>query len=181
MASGNSDDTCPNWRKISWVSLSNIIKQDDLAKLRRSVSQESIYKKFIQDLKREWISVHDYILHTKFNYEAVPEAIHDEPGVNFAESNLKWRAEVPKDKSILQTRILTENDFPYDFEDGIEHWCLWKLGSDLTTVDISWGMDELRNRDDYEDMLYWINPVNLKSLPNIDHAHIVCLRSDRDR
>ncbi len=73
-------------------------------------------------------------------------------------------------------RILAMNDFPYYMEDGIEHWCLWKLGGeDVTENDISWAKEELASRGDIIEMMHWINPVYLKSLPDIDHVHIVCL------
>ena len=75
-------------------------------------------------------------------------------------------------------RALAKNDFPYYMEDGIEHWCLWKLGGgDVNDVDIKWAKEELGQRnDDILEMLHWINPEHLKSLPDIDHAHIVCLK-----
>ncbi len=73
-------------------------------------------------------------------------------------------------------RLLAKNDFPYFMEDGIEHWCLWKLGSDdVNESDIQWAKDELKKSGDVLETMHWINPVHLKSLPDIDHAHIVCL------
>mmetsp|Transcript_14439 Transcript_14439/g.17553 ORF Transcript_14439/g.17553 Transcript_14439/m.17553 type:complete len:229 (+) Transcript_14439:41-727(+) len=75
-------------------------------------------------------------------------------------------------------RILARNDFPYYFEDGIDHWCLWKLGpDDVTEDDIEWGKEELKMKfDDVLELQHWINPEHLKSLPGIDHAHLICLR-----
>jgi len=104
-----------------------------------------------------------------------------------------------------QRRIVVRNDFPYYFEDGIEHWCLWKLGctddanyddndggpedqGEVTEKDIEWAQRQLvldgnsslnsavRNRGVIVDTLYWVNPPHLKSVPGIDHAHILCLR-----
>lgn len=157
----------------------------------------SITKSSTISKENGYLSVHDYILHTKFNYEAIPGLTDKKSDVNTTESmnascsepdtlptfspSWKWKSQVPKDKSAVPSKILTQNDFPYDFEDGIEHWCVWKLGSDLAEDDISWGMEELRKRGIYKDVLYWVNSINLKSLPNIDHAHIVCLRSDSDQ
>mmetsp|Transcript_15170 Transcript_15170/g.28521 ORF Transcript_15170/g.28521 Transcript_15170/m.28521 type:complete len:97 (+) Transcript_15170:400-690(+) len=70
MSSTKIVDTSPtrSQEKISWISLSNIITQDNLAKLRRSESEGKRCKTFIYNVKREWVSVHDHILHTKFNY-----------------------------------------------------------------------------------------------------------------
>lgn len=73
-------------------------------------------------------------------------------------------------------RLLAKNDFPYYMEDGIEHWCLWKLGgNDVNDADINWAKEELNKNGNITEMMHWINPVHLKSLPDIDHAHIVCL------
>ena len=76
----------------------------------------------------------------------------------------------------IKKRALALNDFPYYLEEGVEHWCLWKLWSDVTKEDIDWGVGELRRQEVYSEILHWVNPVHLKSLPDIDHAHIVCLR-----
>jgi len=114
----------------------------------------------------------------------------------------------------MENMILVKNDFPYYLEDNIEHWCLWKLGADVTQEDIDWALGELKGDEDalgidadtnadadadtnadvdanadadttgdtnantsmFADVLYWINPVHLKSLPEIDHAHLVCLQ-----
>lgn len=77
-------------------------------------------------------------------------------------------------------RALVMNDFPYYIEDGIEHWCLWKLGDDdVNEIDIKWAKEELNRRSDVVEMMHWINPVHLKSLPGIDHAHILCLKQKR--
>jgi len=93
-------------------------------------------------------------------------------------------------------KVLLPNDFPYYIEDGIEHWCLWKLKGRVTNDDIQMAKDDLKqmmveanssaqfttnmssleNVDAFVDMLHWINPPHLKSIPDIDHAHILCLR-----
>lgn len=97
-------------------------------------------------------------------------------------------------------RVIARNDFPYYFENEIEHWCLWKLcktdsgcvdveeGDDITEEDIKWARYQLdlneglilsgavENKGLIEDMLYWVNPSHLKSIAGINHAHILCLR-----
>jgi len=106
----------------------------------------------------------------------------------------------------LLQRVIRRNDFPYYFEDGIEHWCLWKLGlhhqaddngdleeeAGVTEKDIEWARQQLvmdeglslngttitNNKGKIIDMLHWVNPPHLKSVLGIDHAHILCLRKD---
>lgn len=92
------------------------------------------------------------------------------------------------------------NDFPYYLAPEIEHWILWKLGGDVTADEITnakseilkgsqlWvamdngqkpGSTENSNNleqltvNDPEVLLHWINPPHLKSLPGIDHVHII--------
>lgn len=94
---------------------------------------------------------------------------------------------------------LSPNDFPYYLDPGIEHYVLWKLGGDVTPRDIANAKLDLMKRDDAESraadesedeltfervmtsdtekFLVWFNPPHLKSLPGIDHAHII-FRSD---
>ena len=92
------------------------------------------------------------------------------------------------------------NDFPYFVEEGIAHWVLWKLqpmdddnkdpngsgvvssGSSITEDDIAHAKDVIRETSlaandplFYNcEFLHWINPPELKSIPEIDHVHILC-------
>ena len=93
------------------------------------------------------------------------------------------------------------NDFPYFVEDGIAHWVLWKLqpmdddnkdpngsgvdsscSSSITEDDITHAKDVIRETSlaandplFYNcEFLHWINPPELKSIPEIDHVHILC-------
>ena len=85
-------------------------------------------------------------------------------------------------------KVLLPNNFPYYLEDGIEHWCLWKLKEPVTEDDIKMAKDDLKFMTINDaaitdnkcnvlvDTMHWINPIHLKSVPDIDHAHILCLR-----
>jgi hypothetical protein len=89
------------------------------------------------------------------------------------------------------------NDFPYYFATGIEHFVLWKLGGEVTPDEITnaklellrasqlWAtMNDLSPEfkdkhgsekviNDHRILLSWKNPPHLKSLPGIDHVHIL--------
>ena len=105
---------------------------------------------------------------------------------------------------ILQTVL--PNDFPYYVDANIQHWCLWKLNDCVMDEDIQCAIQELKcmardqqrqsqmqmqPQDDGHgnantnanaqlgqivDTISWINPKHLQSIPDIDHAHILCLR-----
>ena len=66
-----------------------------------------------------------------------------------------------------------KNDFPYYMEDGIEHWILWKLGDSCDDRDIDEAKKELRKKNKFMEFLHWVNPPHLKSLPAVDHIHIL--------
>jgi hypothetical protein len=73
------------------------------------------------------------------------------------------------------------NDFPYHCAPGIEHWVLWKLGkeSSITKEEIEFAQNIVQSEysDIDENMIYWENPQGLKSLPEIDHVHILFRQS----
>jgi hypothetical protein len=81
---------------------------------------------------------------------------------------------------------LAMNDYPYFVHSGIEHWCLWKLGGNVTTDDIDEALIRLKTIERNEpckrkllDSISFVNPPHLKSVKAIDHAHILCLWGDR--
>jgi hypothetical protein len=84
--------------------------------------------------------------------------------------------------------MLCVNDFPYYFSPGVQHWILWKLGGMIASDEIAnakleifrgsqtdptHGEQERSAIDDHQVFLHWINPPHLKSLPGIDHVHIL--------
>lgn len=96
----------------------------------------------------------------------------------------EWQNDRRKDG---KTRIvLSLNDFPYYFEEGIEHWVVWKLGGDISTIEIENGKMEILKKADCSNVelindssvfLHWLNPPELKSLPDVDHIHILFRRT----
>jgi hypothetical protein len=97
---------------------------------------------------------------------------------------------------------LVKNDFPYHTVDNVEHWILWKLNNDvmtgcsnhhdrksdgsadalsccsITASELETAMNDLRaNLGNVVDVLHWVNPPHLKTVPELDHVHILCLRT----
>jgi hypothetical protein len=96
---------------------------------------------------------------------------------------------------------LVKNDFPYHTADNVEHWILWKLDrkgaaggkhrdreggaraedgsrSSITASDLETAKNDLRARlGNVLDVLHWVNPPHLKTVPELDHVHILCLRA----
>jgi hypothetical protein len=157
---------------FSWDELHQIIVQEqDLAKLSRSVDQEQEYQKSLLQLKREWKSVKDYILHSKFQ---LPKEMDDDVQKYYVAETTIDRIHEP----ILR---VVPNDFPYHCAPGIEHWVLWKLGKEscITKEEIEFAQNVVQTEysDVNENMICWENPPGLKSMPEIDHVHILFRQS----
>ncbi len=152
---------------MSFQEIKDIIANDKLDVLGRSVEQQEQYDKFcIQVLRKEWCSTADYILHTKFG---VPTAT--------CEDHKKAAIKPFPEEYQTERLVLLENDFPYYFESNVLHYILWKLNGITSTSEISDAIDTLKSKYSIEDATFFINPPHLKSIPEIDHAHIVILVS----
>ncbi len=188
-------------QKKSWSDLKEVIARNELASLQRSVQQERFYRNYSNKMKRYWRSVYDFVLHHKFDFEKVailpPTQTIDSfieyhsqdcegdlsslPDLTAPPPGMQWTLKKPyncKEHPPNQNQVLARNDFPYYFEDDMEHWCLWKLGGDVTEEEIEKAIQDMRKSGSFQDFVHWVNPIHLKSLPDIDHAHIVCLRKD---
>ena len=164
---------------LTWPDLVGIIsKEFNLAKLSRSVEQQRIYMVYRDELLKEWSSVYDHILFSKFDFE---KRLIENTQQDCRNSTL-WAA-YPSLSEVKESKIaLKPNDFPYYFATGIEHWCLWKLSDDVNDAEIEQAKRDLKDmHGDVIDFLSWKNPPHLKSLPDIDHAHILCLRQAKQK
>lgn len=152
-------------KPLEWSELVNIIREGNLHLLSRSIEQETEYQIYRKNLKATWISVYDHILCSKFNFERHEDA----NGLFYAYPPLS-------EAKSVQTAVL-RNDFPYYLAERIEHWILWKLGGDCDDQDIEDAKRQIQHElGDVDDFLQWINPPHLKSLPDIDHVHLLCKR-----
>eukprot|EP00980_Cylindrotheca_fusiformis_P008649 scaffold1843_cov87-Cylindrotheca_fusiformis.AAC.5 len=161
---------------FSWEELYQIIvREQNLARLSRSVPQEEAYQLSLQNLKKEWKSTKDFILHSKFQlpYELDPET-----------GKYHVSAQKGKNEEVEPILRVVPNDFPYYCELGIQHWVLWKWGSNasITDEDIDYAKTQIKAKlggnDAVEDMIYWENPPALKSLPEIAHVHFLVLATN---
>jgi hypothetical protein len=145
--------------RFQWDELRDIIEvEKDLAKLSRSETQQREYEGF----RYQYNSVIDCILISKLGFEKV-------------QINGLWQA-LPQLKDFGEVRkALVPNDFPYYMAYGIVHYVFWKTNENVTEKDIEEAQEDLKTMMDVEDMLYWVNPPHLKSLPEIDHVHFLCL------
>lgn len=166
-------------RRMEWSQLVEIIAVDkDLARLRRSQQDQQVYDEYMTNVVRaHYHTVMDFILITKLN---VP--VEDEPTAEGIKKRVVPIQQVTNNGTQVRKRLVP-NDFPYYFERDVEHWILWKLGGDgIAPTEIEEAKDELRQKlGNVADTLHWINPPALKSIPEIDHVHILCRRPSKDK
>ena len=146
---------------FTWDELKTLVKNDQLDKMSRSRSEQDRYDDYIQKIKKEWVSVADHILCSKFDFER-----------EFDEASLRLKAKPSLEEVDFVRTSLCPNDFPYFVEDEVQHWCLWKLQENVVVNDIMIAKKELFEKLDVEEFIHFVNPPHLKSIPQIDHAHI---------
>ncbi|GMI30752.1 hypothetical protein TeGR_g12736 [Tetraparma gracilis] len=153
-----------NARPMGWYEAVRVVKNySTLHHLGRSPANETSYMESRARTQEKYASSADLIKVEKFG---LPRETDDERG--------KIRA--GKGGGGGGQLRLTENDFPYYFDAGIAHYVLWKLGEEaLTQSEIDAAMAELKEREGAKRCSFWINPPELKSIPELDHAHIIVL------
>lgn len=177
-------------QKITFEEAEEYIRTSQLDRLGRSLAQEERYSRQNARLKDEWASICDFILHDKFSIVSfthslysdvfVADLTYDSPCLSqdFVEEG-GFKA-VPRPLPTLssdQSIRLARNDHPYFFEDGMEHWVLWKLGFLAVREDeIVTATQQLQKESDVQRWTWFQNPPALMSIPEIQHAHIIVLR-----
>lgn len=70
--------------------------------------------------------------------------------------------------------IFMENDFPYNVETGIQHFLLWSnQGLDVSEIE-----EYIKHHPATHgslETLWFVNPVELRSIPDMWHAHVMVL------
>jgi len=160
-------------KKATWDELKFTINIDgDIDKLSRSRSDQHKYEVFRYHMKQQYVSTMDYILVSKFNFSAIQVP---EKNDNDTSKTYKFRAHPPTDNSSSKI-ILIPNDFPYYVEENIVHYVLWKAKTPITEQEINDARKILETNTGINaiEILHWVNPLNLKSVPEIDHVHFLC-------
>ena len=144
---------------LNWQDVKKIIDEGSLEKLGRSNDQQKKYNEFCNQLRVDWESVTDYILVSKLNFKC----IISNHGKKVAERS-----------PIVETRtVISKNDFSYNFEGGIVHYVIWKTGSDIHSDEIIDAAHDLKSALNATDFITYTNPPHLKSILNLEHAHIL--------
>ena len=162
--------------KATWEELVRIIGENEIPKLTRSRKQQHLYEVFRFHMKAQYASTLDYILISKFGFAKVlssSPAAADKDGGGIQP---RWKADpCLEDDAVGPRLLLAENDFPYCIEDNVVHYVLWKLKEPIVPQEILDARETLQSdKIKALEILEWVNPPNLKSIPEIDHVHFLC-------
>jgi hypothetical protein len=72
---------------------------------------------------------------------------------------------------------VTANDFPYDMEDGVEHWLVWS-NREVELELVNQLVRQLKT--DHFQFYAFLNPPNRKSIPEIFHAQLFLQRTTQE-
>lgn len=156
----------PPFLKLSWIEAKAIIEAGRLESLGRSTEQQATYRVFRANIQEEWVSVSDYVLCAKLQYSETTTADGKRVAV--------------RPPGVEQPRtVLLENDFPYNLDTGIFHYVLWKIGGEVLPNDIDVAVQQLRTTRGAVDTAVYINPPHLKSILDVEHAHILFICQEK--
>jgi len=152
----------------------NYIPSDhpNLAQFRRSLAAQHLYEEHKTYLNNNWKSPYDYLVYSKFGNEfgfkkELVKVDNPSQEIKLNHCNNKVLVTSPEGyrfqcnpslsqasdytiQNCLTYLKLVLNDFPYDVEEGIQHWCLWKIGGTCRTEgilmeELQWALQELNS------------------------------------
>ena len=129
--------------------------------LGRRPEQQEVYRAFRRsNIEGKWVSTGEFLMNRIFGWERVQDG----------ESGL-FRCRRPA-QDAERVVLLTDNDFPYNLEGGTHHYVLW-ASSGILSVDEVRACCRRLERERPCESVWWVNAPRLKSVPEIDHCHIV--------
>jgi hypothetical protein len=123
------------------------------------------------NIKPHYRSVTDYLYITIFGFDSVIIDTKDEQG-----GTGKRAAIVPDNFTKAEVLVWRENDFGYYFENGVSHHVLWS-SRPLSEERLA---EEVRTRmiDQGYEVVWFVNPPMLMSVPGLWHAHIISRKKE---
>lgn len=123
----------------------------------RSKAQVEDYKAYRDQLLMEWTSVGEYMKTEIFGFSTVVE-------------DGKRKSNAPL--GAVHRVVWRENEFPYFLPADIEHHCIWSHPKELSVPQIEEVLRRQRPDNEFE-YVWFVNPPHLKSVPDVDHAHVL--------
>ena len=140
--------------------LRKLIELDTVHTIIRTPYDQVVYELHKKQIADKWVSMTDKMLCTVFGVQCCVDGV----GKMYVDY-----ATIPKDVKLE----LLQNDFPYPICDNMRHYVLWKLNGQVTSDDIHNAMADLQKTVTITDYVYWENATYKKSVPGIEHIHII--------
>ncbi|EIE19021.1 hypothetical protein COCSUDRAFT_44811 [Coccomyxa subellipsoidea C-169] len=154
---------------VPWETTRKLVEEntaESLGKLGRSPAGSVIYWKFKGTIDKEWVGVAEYVQWNIFKFQT-----------ELTEDGRK-KVIVPEPDRENPTIVWRPNDFPYNFEEGMEHHNIWSTVP-LSEEEVLKIVDQ--HRRGYE-FVWFTNPLPLASIPSVWHAHVISRPgTDKDR
>lgn len=145
-------------RTPSWADIVDNVSCGQLARFSRSDESQAAYEKFKTETLREWESLADFLACEILGIES------RNSGRRVAALELE-RLEPPQ-------RVWRPNDFPYLLPSDVSHYVVWCSHAHL--LEQNGLLDFIAQQLTCDaDVVCWINPPGLKSVPRFPHAHVL--------
>eukprot|EP00051_Salpingoeca_urceolata_P018418 m.258276 g.258276 ORF g.258276 m.258276 type:complete len:194 (-) comp19188_c0_seq3:2518-3099(-) len=144
-------------KALTWQEIKHHIESSHVELLGRTAEDLNKYREWKAQILTEWQSVDEFVLHRVFEYPPISGPTG------------KKIAHVPEDKA--PRVVFRPNDFPYTAEAGVQHHVLWVHFCELTDTLVQ---DVIAKQcSHFEEVTWFRNPPHLRSIPSVDHAHIL--------
>jgi hypothetical protein len=144
-------------RAFTWDELKSAIAAK--TQIYRTREMQLEMRRVTKALKSEWRSIEDYLLHKVF---AIDASATDADGRRCC------------DRASASGRRLVDNDFPYWFEEGIEHKLLWSAGGALSAAEVDAELNASLSAD--LDRIWMLNSIAAQSVRGLWHVHVFIRR-----
>lgn len=158
------ESTGTNAQECSWDELQtfvngNVLHKEGVLILGRPAEFDAEYTKEKREVKAIYVEYIDFIKSKYLAYDL--EEIQCDDGV-------KLRAIAPVTDR-YEYHSLRPNMYPYSLEPSVKHFVLW------STKRLNPGQIENCIKKEYpnQEYLWWENPLNLKSIPEVFHIHVL--------
>ena len=146
---------------LTFPEIQSFIETNQLSQLGRNSQQEKRYQTITKERGTLWESPSDFILHDKFKLDYI---------ISSSGKRMIPRPLPEWTKGLIK---IVPNDFPYNFDKNIIHLILWKIDQQINENDILDSIKNLKKQYSFDEFCYFINPLYLKSIPDLDHAHLI--------
>jgi hypothetical protein len=157
----------------TFEELERLVTQGHIDQLGRTAAQTAVYHQHMNDVRKVWASIDDFVLHTVFGFGYIQDATGLRRAVR-PSRELPCRVVAGSSYGQLPPVRFTANKFPYNLPPGVNHDLLWST-EELDHATVCMLVNQYRPAQEWETVV-WVNPPSLKSIHTVFHAHVLSRR-----